>query len=256
MKLPTPSARRLRAACCGAMVGLVLVACGGAPHGSVEAVLAAHPQQDRTIPAQNGRDLAPWSVGQRALYKVSRRSGVSYVIHSVVARGACGYWVEHVEQWPQQRRVVKSCFSSMPRPDMDASARSELLQAVMGREGRRTLVLDFRNGKNPRTKQLFTTPRETGVTLAWESPPSDELGTIVVPAGRFEGSAKTLSRVWVMESMHNLEVWTHPAVPITGAIKATSTTGAEIVLLDFAMTGAKSELPDFDEHLRETGLDD
>lgn len=217
-------------------------------------VIAAHRSLDRRIEPSRGLTPRPWAVGQWTLYKVSDGKSVGYSKHAIVAIGTCGTWIEstYVADKYEDRFTIKACFQKQNAGPISESI--DNMQAVMTRHGTRTVMIDFRNGQNPRTKQLMKKLYAGIVTLAWQSAPSTEQQGIVVPAGHFVGSQKIVTRVWIEQSLHGAEVWIHSDVPISGAIKVAGNNGSESVLLDYGLSEAKSELPDFDDHLAETGL--
>lgn len=231
---------------------ILLVSC--APSRDAADVIAAHRSLERRIDAPPSRSPRPWSVGQWTLYKVSDGKHVGYIKHGVVATGACGLWIEStlVAGKYDDRFTIKTCFRDLepgPLPDdLDA------MQAVMTRQRQRTVMMDFRNGKNPRTKRLMQALISSFITVAWHSAPAQAEQEIVVPAGHFIGSKKIITRAWIEQSLHGTEVWVHDDVPLGGAIKVIGDDGSESVLLDYGLTGATSELPDFDQHLEDTGL--
>jgi len=238
-----------------ALLMVALSACG-ASATNVDAVIASH-HHDRTIAAPTTRTLRPWLVGQWTLYKASANGEVGYVRHAIVATDVCGTWIESVAQSHHGRTVTKACYRGSPTSWADPAAELDALQAVMVREGDRTTVMDFRNGQNPNTRRAMHARLQRDFKLAWESPPSgEELTTVIVPAGRFEGVARVVSRLWVKQSMQTIETLIHPEVPLDGAIKITATDGSEQVLLDYGLTGAKSELPSLDEQRRDSAFGD
>lgn len=218
-------------------------------------VIAAHRSHDRRIEPSPSLAPRPLAVGQWTLYKISDGKSVGYSKHAVVAVGTCGTWIESTyvaDKW-DDRFIIKACFQKQKAGPISDSL--DDMQAVMTRQGTRTLVIDFRNGQNPRTKQLMKMVYANFATLAWQSAPSVEQQEVVIPAGHFVGSQKIVTRVWIEQSLHGAEAWTHSDVPISGAIKVVGNNGSESVLLDYGLSGAKGELPDFDEHLAATGLE-
>ncbi|HEX5060480.1 MAG TPA: hypothetical protein VFV99_14030 [Kofleriaceae bacterium] len=236
-----------------ALLIVALVGCASGPN--VDAVIASH-HHDRTIAAPAVRAPRPWEVGQWTLSKTSSQGHVGTIRRSIVAKDACGFWLEVVATSPRGRTITKTCYRSQLASSANPAAELDALQAIMIRQGGRTIVIDFRNGKNPAKKLQMQTQLQQRVSLAWQSPSSDELATIVVPAGRFEGAAHVVARLWVEQSMQTAQAWLHPAVPIDGVVKESATDGSELELLDYGLTGAKSELPSFDEQLSESGLAD
>ncbi len=235
---------------------VLLFALVSACHESRDAadVIAAHHAVERRMEASSNPVPRPWAVGQWTLYKVSDGKHVGYTKHVVAAIGPCGTWIEstYVDDKYDDRFTIKACFKQL-RP---GPLREELddIQAVMSRQGRRTVVVDFRNGQNPRTKERMKLAFASIITLAWESAPATEQEEVTVPAGHFVGAQKIVTTAWILQSLHRTDVWIHSDVPLGGAIKVVADTGTESVLLDYGLSGAMGELPDFDEHLEQTGL--
>jgi hypothetical protein len=230
-----------------ALMALLLIGC----HASRDAtdVIAAHGALERRIEAAPSAAPRPWAVGQWTLYKISDGKTVGYSKHAVVAVGSCGTWIEniYVKDKYADRLTLKACFKELePGPINDDL---DNIQAVMSRRGGPTVVVDFRNGKNPRTKELMKQMIASFITLAWQSAPVTEQQELVVPAGHFVGSQKIVTTAWIEQSLHRADVWTHPDVPLGGAIKVVGDTGTESVLLDYGLSGASGDLPDFDEQL-------
>jgi hypothetical protein len=226
------------------------------PH-EIDAVLAAHQKHNRYIAAARSLAPRPWAVGQWTLYRLSSPGHVGYMKHSIVAKGTCGFWLETmvVSGRYDDRLVVKVCFRAMPDLHTDPATEVDLYQAFMSRQGRRTVVIDFRNGQNPNTKRMVRELLQSFIALAWQSAPQAQAQDTVVPAGTFAGAARVTARVIFLESLTTVEAIVHSDVPIGGTLKSASANGGEIILLDFGLAGATSDLPDFDEHLRDTGLE-
>lgn len=233
---------------------LVVVTIGCGPPRDAADVLAAHRPRDRRIPSTHEGAVRPWVVGQWTLYKESAAGKVGYSKHAVVAVGPCGTWIESifVSDKYDDRLTLKTCFRGANPGSLHDGLDS--MQAVMMRKAQRTIVIDFRNGQNPNTRRLMKAEYANFVTLAWQSAPSTEQREVVVPAGHFLGAQKIVTTLWVDQSLHHAEVWTHDDVPLSGAIKVVDDLGTESVLLDYGMSGATSDLPDFDAQLEESGL--
>jgi hypothetical protein len=235
-----------------AIMLVVLAACHSRDAADV---IARYRTSERRVAAAPNDAPRKWAVGEWTLYKVSNGTTVGYTKHSVVAVSACGTWIESifVADKYDDRLIIKSCFQNLkPGPLSDGF---DDIQAVMMRHGQRNVVMDFRNGQNPRTKQMMKAEYARFSTLAWQSAPATDEQEIVVPAGHFIGAQKIVTRLLVEQSLHTTQAWIHSAVPMGGTIKVVGDTGEESVLLDFGVSGAESELPGFDEHLAESGLD-
>lgn len=62
---------------------------------------------------------------------------------------------------------------------------------------------------------------------------------MTVPAGTFHGLVKASTKMHIFGSELTSTGYYHPAVPISGLVKSTSSNGVEMSLLDFGMSGAK-----------------
>ena len=89
-----------------ALLIVALVGCAKAPN--VDTVIASH-HHDRTIAAPAVRTPRPWEVGQWTLSKTSSQGHVGTIRRSIVARDACGMWLEVVAQSPRGRTITKTC---------------------------------------------------------------------------------------------------------------------------------------------------
>lgn len=237
------------------MRALALLVVFGACHSRDAAdVIVAHRALDRRIEPSPSNAPQPWAVGQWTLYKVSSGKLIGYTKHSVVGVGRCGTWIESIAVTDKydDRFAIKACFRKLGAGPLSDGL--DELEAVMTREHQRTVVVDFRNGQNPRTKQQMKAAYTRFATLAWQSAPSTDTQEVVVPAGHFIGSQKIVTRLWIEQSLRTTEAWIHSAVPMGGTIKLVGTNGSESVLLDYGLSGATSDLPDFDEQLEESGL--
>ncbi len=63
---------------------------------------------------------------------------------------------------------------------------------------------------------------------------------MTVPAGTFQGLVKASTTMHIFGSSLTSTGYYHPAVPISGLVKSTSSNGVEMSLLDFGTSGAKA----------------
>jgi hypothetical protein len=66
-----------------------------------------------------------------------------------------------------------------------------------------------------------------------------DAGALTVVAGTFNGTTKATSKTSMTGSSEETTSWMHPAVPVYGVVKSTSSDEMTMELLDFGMTGAK-----------------
>ena len=196
-----------------------------------------------------GHDLAapaayepmPWEVGQWVLMKVTDgKQQPSIVRISVVAREGEGLWVESVTQDYYRRAISKILYAKMPRSAAEAA---EAMQKLVTRtDDQDPVSYDF-TGNDPGarfTKNLMKSFAQ-GIVAPAASPEQTE--DAQVTAGTFRGCARAMVKVTLGPISKDTTSWFHPAVPVNGSVKGVSADGEWTVeLLDFGLTGARSEL--------------
>lgn len=199
----------------------VLVACGGdsrakptAPRApafqrDVDQVLAVKPTP-RTVDAPSELAPIPWRAGQWALYRVTDKSSIGYMRYRALREDTCGMWFEQTIANPQHRMVVQLCVKSPP--DLTTTTQA-------------TLQLDA-----GAAQPLSPLPKHVALPGAgWEQQSGAPRETIAVPAGSFAGTVKTTQPIKGVETT----VWSHPAIPLAGTVKAQAATGVTTELVDF-----------------------
>lgn len=194
------------------MIGLV--ACGGkskppAYVSDVDQVLAARPTPREVAPPA-GLEAQPWQVGQWALYRMTTGNVVGYMRYRAVAQDTCGLWFEQTIADRSNKLVITLCLPSPP--DLTTAA-----QATVQVNGGAAQPM------NPPPKDI--TLAGAGWAQQADAPRED----VTVPAGRFAGSVKTTTTLKGVATT----VWSHPAVPLAGTVKAQAANGLTTELVAF-----------------------
>lgn len=197
----------------------VLVACGGGakkpagppptPYTSdVDQVLATAPEA-RTVEAPTDLRIKPWAVGQWALYKVTDKSGPGYMRYRAVREDTCGMWFEQTIANKQQKLVVSLCVKTPP----DLATTSQATVQM-----------------NANPPYPIPPPKDIALPGAgWEKAATAPREDVAVPAGTFAQTVKTTSAIKKVDTT----VWSHPAIPLAGTVKAVAANGVTTELLDF-----------------------
>jgi hypothetical protein len=228
---------------------LSLTACSGpqikaAYKSDVDATLAAQSPAQRELP-RAALEPRAWKVGQWALYRTNTDGKPGYEKLSIVGEDECGFWLEQVQQDYYQRSISKICYSRMPwLPDDSGHYVADTLDLVQVMitqgNGGRLQIWDFR--KNPQMKDSMKMLAQTLVTFDWvkkESLPREDL---VVPAGRFDGTATFPFTLTVLWKTITVTTHIHPEVPVYGVVRTDASTGRISELLSFGESGAESVL--------------
>lgn len=243
------------------LFAFALVACAR-PAVEIEDVLAAHKGSDRYIEPAKTLDVRRWEVGQWALYKLKMGDRLGYVKHAIVSDARCGFWFETVVVLSdyEDRNAFKVCLHEEPDLRADLSEQRGLLGAYIWRRGNRTVARDLTDRRNDKTKTQVLHTLEGFPIFARRSPTEEGRSEIVVAAGQFAGVRVQPARMWIDDVAHGVTLWFHADVPLGGVVKAVAVDDddqpvLETELLDYGLTDAKSELPDFNEYAKTVGLD-
>jgi hypothetical protein len=198
---------------------IVVLACGGGhkPPATpafkidVDEVLKQAHSAPRDVAAPTNLAPTPWQIQQWALYRLADKNGtVGYMRYGVIRQDTCGLWFEQQIADRQHRLTVNLCVASPP--DLTTVA-----QALIQVDGNQATPM------NP-------PPRD--ITLAgagWDQVAGAPREDIVVPAGTFAGAVKTTVQLKGVATT----VWSHPAVPLAGTVKAEAANGVVTELVDF-----------------------
>jgi hypothetical protein len=239
-----------------------VLGCASSSH-EINDVLAAHKTNDRYVDVPKSRTLRDWETGQWVLYKLSTGGRIGYVKHSIVDWTKCGVWIETLVVLGdyEDRTVFKVCFRKVPDIRTDLDVQTDLIEAFMSQRSGRTTAIDLAN-EHKRKKSLAMALRmlESFPIFASRGAAGTDRHEIVVRAGQFAGVRDVPGRMRIDGKLHAVMISFHPEVPLSGVLEATATDEddakvMQIELLDYGLTGAKSELPDFDDYANPVGLD-
>lgn len=226
-------------------------------------MLASHKANERYFEPPRSSVPRKWEVGQWALYKVAIGRNVGYIKHSLVAENRCGMWFENlvVMGLYEDHTVFKACLFEEPDLRVDLAKQGDLIRQFMSRRRDQIIAKDFREGQNMRARDNVSRMLEGFAILAWRGEAYEGRSEVTVPAGQFAGVVRLPARMFLGDDLTAVMLWYHPEVPFGGTIKAEAYDEddrlvLEAELLDYGLTGAKSELPDFDEYKRTVGLDE
>jgi hypothetical protein len=224
-------------------------------------VLAAHKTTDRYVEPPRTSAPRKWEVGQWVLYRLSTAGRLGYIKHAVVGESRCGWWFESVVVLSdyEDRTAFKVCLHDTPdlRDDL---AKQDLLERYLWRRNERTIVKDLRDRKNDKAVDEVLRMLDGFAILAQRGATEEGRSEVVVGGGQFAGVVRVPARMYLDGAARPVTLWFHPEVPLGGVIKAAAYDDndemiMQLELLDYGLTGAKTELPDFDEYKRTVGLD-
>lgn len=216
-----------------------------------DSLLANYKSNSRTIEATESSQPMQWRVGQWAVYRMTDPKGnVSHIKYAIVAKNECGIWLEVNTQSYYSHDIQKSCYSSMPSAmayDSGANAQSvidSIQVTVIKNNDNDVQVMDFRK-QDPFTKSLLKNiGQNNGVQLHFG--PKMLRDNRKVVAGTFLKTFRTSSKLSFGPFSYEADIWSHPAVPITGQVYSKSTDGKYTTeLLSYGEQGAKSALSDY-----------
>lgn len=171
---------------------------------------------------------SPAKIGQWAVYEVAIGGRVGYRRLRVLARDACGLWVEYREERPGLSQFVSFCFRR------DQISPEELEAAIVYSDGVKH-TLSFRNEVHSRThQQLLALARVLFVPPAF---PVVRVEDVTVAAGTFRQTRRLNSEPSNLRTV----LW-HSAAPFSGVIHAVSDDGLSMQLLAFGDTDTVSAL--------------
>jgi len=222
------------------------VGCGSshdAYRQEVNGVLAAARMEPRQVGAPSQLVSQPWKVGQWALYKTTEHGEPGYRRTSVVTRGACGFWLEIVNQTAKRRLAAKMCFRTLVSSDSAlASGIGEIQLMVVRVDDQEPQAFDFRKGANSRAREVLQSLLARVESARWGAADAAR-EDIVVPAGHFAKTVRITETFSVNGGTVEVSEWRHPAVPLVGTVRVSTSDGDEAVLVDYGQDGARTTLP-------------
>lgn len=191
----------------------------------------------RRVPRPESTRLLDLQDGQWIRYRVSRSDGRSEIVtYKVVGREQDAHWLEVVTGVADAGTVlgllIRPAMRSAPTDTALLAARIRMPNGLTKELRGKELEIS-RSGYLKVMSPLFV----PGIEGATQQPQA-------VPAGTFEGCLRQQRRLTLGGLDGDATVWIHPAVPLTGLVKAvdkTQTMKAE--LLDYGTKGAVTSMP-------------
>ncbi len=188
---------------------------------------------DRTIAASSESEVLPLAVGQWTRVRVRRPDETSVLTDKVIRKEGDAFWIESVLLRPG-RKVITQVLVPMNGRGAPGEIRElrvkmpdDKVQDYRGRQLKSAGLMYQRVLASLRVPMLASLPKED----------------VQVPAGVFKGCYRRHIQSKYRNINADASVWTHPAVPINGTVKAQSDNKEITVeLVDFGTTGAKSSL--------------
>lgn len=192
------------------------------------------------VPAPKTNELPQLAVGQWTKHELTDKAGKkSTLTYKVVGkRGDDQYWLEVATQ---PGTVMQILLKLKDRHDPKSSDIRVVRIRMPGGRVRELKgpVLDMTRAKYKEMIGNIFVPSLEGL-------PREK---VTVPAGTFEGCFVHSQQVTMFGISAHSKIHNHPAVPITGMVRSepvkdgrNQTTATTVVLVDYGMTGAKSEL--------------
>jgi hypothetical protein len=177
----------------------------------------------------------PFAVGQWTQYKMTNDKGEpSFLTHKVVGQEGDAVWLESVMETYQGKTVTKMLVAFGNRMDP-------------GQVQIRAVKMKDKNGNitempEPVISMMQSTYRGavSGLIVNWQGLMQE---STTVPAGRFDGTFKTRSEAQWGPWRSVADSWSHPVVPLSGAVRSQGVDHAfTMELVAFGTTGAVAEL--------------
>jgi hypothetical protein len=177
----------------------------------------------------------PFAVGQWTQYKLTNDKGEpSFLTQKVVGQEGDAIWLESVTEAYQGKTITKMLVAFGDR--MDPSQVQIRAVKMKDKNGTVTEV------PAPAVSLLQSTYRGavSSLVISWQGLPQE---SAVVPAGRFDGTFKTRSEAQWGPWHSVADSWSHPAVPLSGAVRSQGVDKPfTMELIAFGTSGAIAEL--------------
>jgi hypothetical protein len=178
----------------------------------------------------------PLAAGQWTQHKVVDHGLPSFVTTKIVSSEGGSFWIESVRETYFGKTVTKILVFIGDR----ANPSSVDVRAgwIRDRTGRLTAISPTMLSL---MRSMFRTPLGV-LVVSWRGQPQEDT---TVPAGAFAGCFRGVRIDAVLGPMRATSLaWSHPAVPISGLVRAEGTDRPTVVeLVGYGDSGAVSELP-------------
>lgn len=223
-----------------AFVGVVLLAMGCGPSidpaakADIDARVQALTAPKNTFPAPTVFQPAPFAVGQWIRLKlVDDKGQPSFMTQKITGQDGDAFWFEMVTEAYTGKTLIKILMAVANRTDPNTiDIRGG---AMKDNKGNVTVF------EGPLLSMMRGTYKEMMATMVitWQGLPQE---TAAVPAGTFASAFKGRTDVAWGPWRSATTSWSHPAVPISGLVKAVGIDKPTTMeLVDFGTSGAVSE---------------
>ncbi len=177
----------------------------------------------------------PFAVGQWTQYKMTNDKGEpSFLTQKIVGQEADALWLESVTESYQGKTITKMLVAFGSRMDPNQIQ----VRAVKMKDHKGTVT----EMPEPVVSMMQSTYRGavSGLVISWQGLPQESTS---VPAGRFDGTFKTRSEAQWGPWRSVADSWSHPVVPLSGAVRSQGVDHSfTMELVAFGTTGAVAEL--------------
>jgi hypothetical protein len=221
-------------------VGLLVVGCGPSIDPAAKADIDARvqaltaPKQSATFPAPTVFQPMPFAVGQWLKIKlVDDKGQPSFMTQKITGQEGDAYWFEMLTETYQGKSAVKILMAVANRTDPNTI---DIRGGAMKDKNGNVTVFE-----GPLLSMMRGTYKEMMATMviSWQGLPQEDAA---VPGGSFAQCFKTRTDVAWGPWRSATTSWSHPAVPISGMVKAVGIDKPTTMdLVDFGLTGATAE---------------
>jgi hypothetical protein len=217
-----------------------LLACGSGVNPALQSsidqrVLSFKQFSDNVYEAPTSTEALPLAVGQWTSYKMMDKEGnPALMTYKVVGEDAGAFWLETVRETYHDKQVTLLLLSlgkghnlddvevRAMKQKIDDHSPSEYPAAVLG------------------LMKALWKPMVENMVADWQGKEQDDAH---VPAGVFNKCYQAYTTFSLFGSSETTRSWSHPVVPLGGVVRSQSVSSTmSMVLLEFGLTGAKSEI--------------
>jgi len=221
------------------LLGLALGACSPSVNqsykSSIDQRLAGLHSSGQKYDAPTAAEPLPLAVGQWTEYKLVDEEGrPGFIRYDVVGEAGGAFWIELHQESYTSRQVTLMLIDLGDRRD---PAKIELKE--MKQKTDDNAVNELPSSMLGLMKSVWG-PLVNALIIDWHEKPQE---AAEVPAGNFEACYKVQTTVAFAGKSWTSDTWSHPAVPINGAVRSRGVDRpTSMELVEFGLTGAKSEL--------------
>ncbi len=222
------------------LCGASLAACGGpsvnqAYKSSIDQRVAALGTSPQRYEAPATTEPMPLAAGQWSRYQLVDADGhPGFITYNIVGETDGAYWLEMLQESYTTRSVILGLIDLGDRKN-PASFNVKQLRTKTNDEPVNEIPESVVGLMKPLWKPLVD-----NLIVDWHEKPQEPAEA---PAGTFDACYKVRATVDLAGSTYTSDTWSHPAVPISGAVKSQGVGNpSSMRLIEFGTTGAKSEL--------------